>query len=95
MPGFSILITSAPWSAKIWVAIGPAITADMSMIFTPSSAPGIRSNLKCAAALGTYAYTMGVTLGQGSEILSLPVNRWRPMLARDDILRLEERNFNA
>src|SRR5947208_15500510 len=39
--GGSTLITSAPMSAKCWVANGPSSTAVRSITFTPASGPGI------------------------------------------------------
>src|SRR5258706_3141429 len=37
----SILMTSAPSSARIWVAYGPMTTVVRSRTFTPSNGPGI------------------------------------------------------
>src|SRR5215475_8969199 len=39
--GGSTLITSAPMSARCWVANGPSSTAVRSITFTPASGPGI------------------------------------------------------
>src|SRR5215468_2368103 len=42
--GGSTLITSAPMSARCWVANGPSSTAVRSITFTPASGPGIVSS---------------------------------------------------
>src|SRR5678815_5258695 len=39
--GGSTLITSAPMSARCWVANGPSSTAVRSITFTPANGPGI------------------------------------------------------
>src|SRR5882672_11427559 len=42
--GGSTLITSAPMSARCWVANGPRSTAVRSITFTPANGPGIVSS---------------------------------------------------
>src|SRR5579875_1089347 len=45
--GGSTLITSAPWSARIIVAIGPATACVKSIIRTPLSGPSIQGFASC------------------------------------------------
>src|ERR1700688_1530470 len=58
----SILITSAPSSARIWVANGPMTTEVRSRTFTPSNGPGICVSLFWLDFCGANEFTPGIEL---------------------------------
>src|SRR6267142_1332683 len=58
----SILMTSAPNSARIWVANGPMTTLVRSRTFTPSNGPGICVNLFGLDFCGADEFTPGIEL---------------------------------
>src|SRR5258706_15326690 len=58
----SILMTSAPNSARIWVANGPMTTLVRSRTLTPSNGPGICVNLFGLDFCGADEFTPGIEL---------------------------------
>src|SRR5258708_15368401 len=58
----SILMTSAPSSARIWVAYGPMTTVVRSRTFTPSNGPGICVELFGLDFCRANEFTPGIEL---------------------------------